>query len=226
MADASGTEVVRLSETTSLVSVAEQFETPAQQHEAASLGMWTFLTTEVLFFGGLFTAYVLYRMKFPGPFAEGSRHLYFWIGAVNTAVLLSSSWSMALAVHAAQHDECCRSARFLCLTAALGGLFLAIKAVEYGLDYREGLVPGASFHVPWAADEAHTRMFFVLYFIMTGLHAVHMIIGIGVVLIMARAAAKEAGEFSNAIEMTGLYWHFVDMIWIFLFPVIYMVSQR
>lgn len=193
--------------------------------EAPALGMWTFLATEVLFFGGLFAAYTIYRVSFPAAFAAASHHLYFWIGAANTLILLLSSFTMALAVHAAAAGRDRRTWRLLLVTAALGLTFLALKAVEYYLDYHDGLVPGASFRPAWPASP-QAEMFFVLYFLATGLHAVHLVIGVG--LIAAAAAAVRfrwpLRHAATKVEMLGLYWHFVDVVWVFLFPLLYQVE--
>ncbi len=206
--------------------LAHQFDDIVQQREAAGLGMWTFLATEVLFFGGLFTAYTVYRMSYPDAFREACHHLYMWLGAVNTAVLLTSSWTMALAVRAIATTDRRSGISSLLWTAALGTLFLLIKGVEYYLDLREQLVPGAGFRTAWSVDPSHAQMYFVLYFIMTGLHAVHMLVGVGAVLVMAFLVWRDSQvtRRANAVEMTGLYWHFVDIVWIFLFPLLYLVA--
>lgn len=207
--------------------VAEQFESAAQQRRAAQLGIWTFLTTEVMFFGGLFLAYTVYRVQFPAAFEQASRKLYMWIGVGNTAVLLLSSYTMALAVHA--HSERRRRAagQLLLTTAALGGLFLIIKALEYYLDYRAHTIPRLAFEpVDWR-DPRHTELFFVLYFFMTGLHALHVIAGLVVVMFTAAAVRFDtAAARRNLVESVGLYWHFVDIIWLFLLPLLYLVGVR
>lgn len=205
--------------------VAHQFDDADQQHTAASLGMWTFLITEVMFFGGLFTAYAVYRVLHPAAFAAGSRHLYMWIGAANTAVLLISSLTMALAVAACGLGDRKLTRRFLLITALLGLTFLGLKSVEYYLDYREGLVPGANFRTDWTVDPGSTAMFFILYFIMTAIHALHMTIGVVVVGVVSVGVSRSEhpAERSNAVEMVGLYWHFVDIVWIFLFPLLYLI---
>jgi len=206
--------------------LAHQFDDVAQQREAAGLGMWTFLATEVLFFGGLFTVYTVYRVKDSAAFVEACHELYMWLGAINTVVLLTSSWTMALGVHAAQHGERRRAVSFLVRTAVLGLVFLLIKGTEYSLDIRERLVPGPGFRAEWTVDPTHAQLFFVLYFVMTGLHAVHMLAGIGVVSAMAFMVwkSRSSTHHANALEMAGLYWHFVDIVWIFLFPLLYLVA--
>lgn len=203
--------------------IAHQFETAAQQRDSAITGMWVFLATEVLFFGGLFTAYTVYRVLYPHAFAQASEHLYLWLGAVNTALLLTSSWTMVRAVQCMHDGASSKAARFLLATAGLGGTFLLIKAVEYYLDYRDGLIPGSAFHAHEFADPGRVQLFFVLYLIMTGLHALHMVVGIGLILTLAWLLRTPGSQhLGNHVEATGLYWHFVDVVWIFLFPLFYL----
>jgi cytochrome c oxidase subunit 3 len=197
---------------------AMQFDDLEQQRHAAELGMWTFLATEVLFFGGLFTLYTVYRVNFPDDFAAASRELYTSIGAVNTGVLLISSLTMALAVHASQIGA------KRVATIALGMIFLALKGVEYTLDYHEKLVPGVNFHYDGKADARHVELFMILYFVMTGLHALHMLIGVGCVSGLAIFTGRgEIQDHATTVEMIGLYWHFVDIVWIFLLPLLYLI---
>src|SRR5262245_9091228 len=210
-------------------SLAHHFESYEQQRESASLGMWTFLITEIMFFGGLFLAYIVYRWSYPEAFAAGSRSLDIVLGTVNTGILIFSSFTMALAVRAAQLSRSRAVVLFLALTIVLGAAFLGIKAIEYGDKFAHHHVPGqAGFHLEGAPNQAHGQMYFCLYFAMTGLHALHMIVGVGLLAVMAGMAAK--GRFSadnhNAIECTGLYWHFVDIVWIFLFPLLYLVGRH
>lgn len=209
-------------------SLAHHFQSYEQQRESASLGMWTFLLTEIMFFGGLFVAYIVYRWSYPEAFVAGSRSLDIVLGSVNTGVLIFSSLTMALAVRSAQMSRNRGAALFLLLTLALGAIFLGIKGVEYHDKFAHHHVPGPGFHLAGAPSQAHAQMFFVLYFAMTGLHALHMIIGAGLLVVMAVMAAR--GRFSaqnhNAIECTGLYWHFVDIVWIFLFPLLYLVGRH
>src|SRR5262245_46036476 len=195
------------------------------EHERASttLGMWTFLATELLLFGALFTAYIVFRWLYPDSFAVASDRLNLLIGAVNTFVLLTSSFTMVLAVHAARAERKRRLFVLLIATAALGLMFLALKAVEYAIDFHEDLVPGVAFRpADWAAP-AHpgpVQIFFVLYYVMTGVHAVHLTFGIVVMLILAIQAHR--GAFAQGrdgpVEFWGLYWHFVDVVWLFLLP--------
>jgi len=209
-------------------ALAHQFEDLEQQHEAASLGMWVFLATEVMFFGGLFAGYAVYRnLHLPG-FAAGSHLLNVTIGAINTAVLLSSSLTMALAVRAAQLGRRKSLATFLILTLLLGLAFILIKlTLEWRHDYLEGFAPGLNF--TFAGPNAKSvELFFVFYFLMTGVHAAHMVVGVGVLTVVLTMAWK--GRFSperyNVVETAGLYWHFVDIIWIFLFPLLYLIGGR
>lgn len=216
--------------------LAHHFETPAQQRESASLGMWAFLATEVMFFGGLFAGFLVYRFTTPQAFALASKHLSVVLGSVNTAVLLTSSLTVALAVHAGQTGDRRGQVRYLLLTMVLGVAFLAIKGVEYSEEYREHLVPGLNFsthalHIPTDASELvvrRTQMFFVFYFFMTGLHAIHMIIGIGIFGVMALLASRGrfTPEYNTPLELSGLYWHFVDIVWVFLYPLLYLIDMH
>jgi cytochrome c oxidase subunit 3 len=203
------------------------FDDLGQQHEAATLGMWLFLATEVLFFGGLFAAYMLYRVWYPETWGAASRTLDVTLGAVNTMVLIGSSLTMALAVHAAATDRRRVLLVFLVLTMVLGAIFLGIKAVEYAHKFEEHHVPGLDFHFEGPAPE-RANLFFSLYFAMTGLHAAHMVIGLGLMTVMFVMAWR--GRFSSRwytpVEVSGLYWHFVDIIWIFLFPLLYLVDRH
>jgi cytochrome c oxidase subunit 3 len=210
------------------VALAEQFDDLQQQHEASSLGMWLFLATEVMFFGGLFAAYVVFRNFYLPAFEAGSRLLDVRIGALNTALLLCSSLTMALAVRAAELGKKRALTTFLLLTLLMGFAFVAIKVgLEWRHDYLEGLAPGVhwTFHGP---DSRHLQLFFCFYFFFTGIHALHMVIGVGLLTVLIMMAGR--GRFSpqryNPVEMVGLYWHFVDIIWIFLFPLLYLIGGR
>ena len=208
------------------VVLAGQFDDTEQQREAVGLGMWTFLVTEVMFFGGLFAAYTVYRSMYPAAFHEAGRHLYAWIGIVNTAVLLTSSVTMVLAVQSARRNARRRLLGFLGATVALGLVFLGFKALEYTLDVRAGILPGAHFRASDFHDPTHVQVFYLFYWIMTGIHAIHMIAGIGVVTGFAifAAASPPAARHQDRIDTVGLYWHFVDIIWIFLLPLLYLAS--
>lgn len=207
------------------------FDDLEQQHEATSLGMWAFLATEILIFGGIFTGYTVYRARYPADFAIASQHLNIVIAAVNTVVLLTSSLTMALSVRAVQTDQRRKLLICMTLTAVLGTMFLALKAVEYYDDYEKHLVPGMAFqNADWPSDEiaAHVKLFLMFYYIMTGLHAIHLIIGIGVLAVMTELARRKwfSPDYYSPIENWGLYWHFVDIVWIFLLPLLYLVGTQ
>jgi len=206
-------------------ALAHQFEDLQQQHDAATLGMWVFLVTEVMFFGGLFAGYTMYRAVYPSAFAEGSRLCEVVLGASNTLILIASSLTMALAVYSAQRGHRGRVLVFLGVTMVLGALFLGVKFLEYFHKYEEHLVPGLNFE-HGGPSARQVELFICFYFGMTGLHALHMIIGLGVLTVMMTLAWR--GRFTPAhyapIEVAGLYWHFVDIVWIFLFPLLYLVD--
>lgn len=210
--------------------VAMQFNTAAQQREAAVLGMWSFLATEVLFFGGLFAGYTVYRIWYPDVWADASRHLSVVAGTVNTAVLLGSSFTMALAVRAAHRNDPRQVLRQLLLTLLLGFGFLAIKAWEYAHKAHEALIPGSGFEWPSAESAGMAgpaELFFAFYFAMTGFHALHMVIGLGVIgwlIVRLRRNRSVAGR-ATFVENIGLYWHFVDIVWVFLFPLLYLIDR-
>ena len=203
-----------------------QFDDLAQQHEASWLGMWVFLTTEVMFFGGLFLGYAIYRGSYSHAFGMASEHLDIVLGTINTAVLLCSSLTMALAVHATQLGSKRTAVIFLLITILLGSVFLGIKGVEYYHKYEESLIPGHGFHFE-NADPRHAQIFFSFYFVMTGMHALHMVIGIGLLAVMALLtyAGRFSPEHAAPIEIAGLYWHFVDIVWVFLFPLLYLIDR-
>ena len=204
------------------------FESMAQQKDAASLGMWIFLVTEILFFGGLFLAYTIYRWQNARAFAHASLHMDIALGTVNTAVLIFSSLTMAMAVHSAATGRRKPLIGFLVATMALGAAFLGIKAVEYTDHFHHHLFPGPGFHYPVPADSRAAELFFSLYFAMTGLHALHMIVGLGILttlLVLARRGRFTAA-YHTPVEISGLYWHFVDIVWIFLFPLLYLIGRH
>ena len=205
--------------------LAMQFDDAAQQHEAATFGMWIFLATEVLFFGGLFLAYAVYRWSFPNAFAIASGKLSLAAGGINTAVLLTSSLTMALAIHAIQRGERQRMVRLLSATAALGAVFLGVKGYEYHHEWADHLIPWLDFSFVGAPAE-HGKIFFYLYFFMTGLHALHLTIGIVVVSVLAFRSRQFNDNYFNPVEMTGLYWHFVDIVWVFLYPLLYLLHLQ
>jgi len=207
--------------------LAHQFDNLEQQREAVTLGMWVFLATEVLFFGGMFTAYTVYRSLHPLAFAEVSRQLNIVLGTINTAVLICSSFTMVLAVYGAQTGRRKMLTLFLALTIILGLAFLGIKFDEYYEKFREHHVPGRSFSYPGPFSR-QAEMFFSLYFAMTGLHALHMIIGIGILSVLIYMAwhGRFTPDYHNPVEISGLYWHFVDIVWIFLYPLLYLIGRH
>jgi cytochrome c oxidase subunit III len=214
--------------------LAHHFDNISQQREAESLGMWVFLATELLIFGALFCGYTVYRFKYSYDFEVASGELNLLIGAINTFVLLTSSLTMALSVWATRFGYRRMLLWCLSLTAALGALFMVFKAIEYYGDYRDGLVPGLAFPPPHLAelepqvDLQHVKLMLVFYYVMTMLHAVHLMVGIGLVVwLIARAArATLTPAHYSATEVVGLYWHFVDVIWIFLLPLLYLTGTH
>ncbi len=208
-------------------TLAHQFDDVEQQHEASNLGMWIFLITEIMFFGGVFTLFTVYVSAYPEAFAQGSGHLDLALGTVNTAVLLGSSFTMAMAVRSAQTGRRNGQVVYLLLTMLLGLVFLGIKAVEYLHKFEQHLVPGPnfSFASPLAKN---VQLFFSFYFAMTGLHALHMIVGVGIlaVLLVQAWRGRYTADYCTPVEVSGLYWHFVDIVWIFLFPFLYLVARH
>ena len=202
------------------------FEGLGQQQRASTLGMWVFMANEIMMFGGLFLAYLIYRSKFPEAFRLGSHELDIQLGAINTAVLIGSSLTMALAVYSAQKGASNRIVLWLLMTVLLGSVFLGIKVVEYAAKFDHHLLPGAHFSFP-GPHESQVEIFYSLYFAMTGLHASHMIIGIPIILFYAWQAHRGRFDASyyTPVELTGLYWHFVDIIWIYLFPLLYLIGR-
>lgn len=230
--------------------VAHHFESAEQQRQSAQFGMWVFLVSEMMFFGGLFTAYIIYRMLYPAAWAVGSSLLDLRLGGVNTLIIFGSSFALTMAIHCAQTDKRKSSATWIVLTLALGVIFLGVKGLEYAAKFEHHLVPGAAFHFDPASHLAqlqasgvavsdhlrtafetatphHVQLFFSMYFAMTGVHAVHMIIGIGLLLWLLKGTAKGrySSAYYNPVEVCGMYWHFVDLIWIFLFPLLYLVGR-
>ena len=225
------------------------FENMEQQREAGTLGMWVFLVTEIMFFGGMFLAYTLYRSLYPAAFASASNHLDITLGTVNTAVLILSSFTMAMAVYFTQVGK--RRPQVLCLglTLVLGLTFLGIKAVEYKDKYDDHLIPGRlipsnpfnpavqdphqptdphKLHLLEGATVERVEMFYWIYFAMTGMHALHMIIGAGLItfLLIFSLRGRFDPEYHSPVEVIGLYWHFVDIVWIFLFPLLYLLGRH
>jgi len=188
--------------------------------------MWIFLATEIMFFGGLFTGYAVYRSAYPAAFADASRRLDMVLGGTNTAVLLSSSLTMALAVHSSQKGNSRKLVGFLLFTMLLGSVFLGIKFFEYFQKFEEHLVPGIGFAFS-GPNARHAELFFSFYFTMTGMHALHMIIGICLMAILVVLALRRrfSPSYYTPVEVAGLYWHFVDIVWVFLFPLLYLVDR-
>jgi cytochrome c oxidase subunit 3 len=203
------------------------FYSMEQQLEASTLGMWVFLVTEIMFFGGMFMAYILYRVLYPEAWVLGSHHLNVSLGALNTGVLICSSLTMALAVRSAQVSSRKGQIVNLVLTILFGCTFLVVKYFEYKEKFEHHLVPGPHFDMalPQAAQQ---QLFFSLYFMLTGIHALHMIVGIGLMLVILAMAirGKFSASYYTPVEISGLYWHFVDIVWIFLFPLLYLLGAH
>jgi cytochrome c oxidase subunit 3 len=215
--------------------LAHQFEDLAQQHDADTLGIWLFLVTEIMFFGGVFAAYAICRWLYFAAFEGGSHILDIRLGAANTVILLASSLTMALSVRSSQTGNRRALILFLILTMILGGAFLGIKAYEYRQKFVEHVVPG----LDWAPEGDalarlapgglnHAQLYFFFYFAMTGLHALHMIIGMGLLfwLVLRARGGSFTPSYFAPVEVVGLYWHFVDIVWIFLFPLLYLIGGR
>ena len=204
--------------------LAHHFSSLARQNEAMRLGMWLFLATEILLFAGLFTGYAVYRFEFPLAFAECSRHLELTLGTVNTVVLITSSLTVALAIHFVRSNQPRVAAVLLIITLLFALAFLGIKAIEYTAHFHEKSLPGKYYafeevKVPGAA------MFFSLYFMMTGLHGLHVVIGMSVLgwLTWRTLQGRYSSRYYTGLELGGLYWHLVDLIWIFLYPLLYLI---
>ena len=207
--------------------LAHQFDDREQQLDASRIGMWVFLATEIMFFGGMFIGYTVYRAAYSEVFAQASNQMNVWLGSINTAVLICSSLSMALAVHSAHQGRRRRIVFFLVLTMILGAVFLGIKFTEYYDKYEEHLIPGLDFEFK-EGNAGHAAVFFSFYFAMTGMHAVHMIVGLGLLTVLVVKAARNrfSTVYYTPVEIVGLYWHFVDIVWIFLFPLLYLLGRH
>jgi cytochrome c oxidase subunit 3 len=236
-----------------------QFETLEQQKESASLGMWVFLVTEVLFFGGMFMTYTINRTAYSTAFGVGGNTLDIWLGTANTLVLIFSSFTMAMSVWASHAGKkkwvtTC----FLLATLTLGCVFLGIKFVEYKQKFDHHLIPGHSFDITYCSRNpaacglttekqisqeveeinkaskadvylnGHAQLYFSLYFGMTGLHALHMVVGVGLLLFLIKESigGRYTATYNTPVEMIGLYWHFVDIVWIYLFPLLYLIDRH
>jgi len=235
-------------ETHSHPALQHHFENMEQQREAGTLGMWVFLVTEIMFFGGMFLAYTLYRGTYGAAFASASNHLDIKLGAFNTGVLILSSFTMAMAVYFTQIGKSRPQIFCLLLTLILGLTFLGVKAVEYKSKYDDSLVPGRLIpNRPFGPEVAHegeqsehklhllgnatlkqVELFYWIYFAMTGMHALHMIIGAGLLtfLLIFSIKGRYGPEYHSPVEVIGLYWHFVDIVWIFLFPLLYLLGRH
>ena len=230
-------------------SLQHHFENMEQQREAGTLGMWVFLVTEIMFFGGMFLAYTLYRNAYPASFAPASNHLDITLGAFNTGVLILSSFTMAMAVYFTQVGKQRPQVLCLVLTLLLGLTFLGVKAVEYHDKYEDHLIPGRlipgnpfnpavqeegqavnqhNLHLLPGATVKQVELFYWIYFARTGMHALHMIIGAGLLtfLIIFSLKGRYDPEYHSPVEVVGLYWHFVDIVWIFLFPLLYLLGRH
>jgi cytochrome c oxidase subunit 3 len=235
-----------------------QFKTLEQQKDSASLGMWIFLVTEVMFFGGIMLAYTVNRHAYFHAFAMGSNTLDLPLGGFNTAVLIASSFTMAMAVWSAQTGKKKLLSLFLALTILLGFVFFGVKYIEYAQKFHHHLVPGKSFDISYcvnnpskcedlkpeelavereeiaqalAADpdlNSHAQLYYSAYFGMTGLHALHMVIGAGLLLWLLRQsfAGRFTPQWNTPVDLVGLYWHFVDIVWIYLFPLLYLIDRH
>ncbi|ETX29045.1 cytochrome c oxidase subunit 3 [Roseivivax isoporae] len=202
----------------------EPFEDIASQRSAEQAGIWIFLASEAVFFGGLFLGYAVYRHRYPEAFAEALGETNLVLGSVNTALLLVSSATMALAVWAGRAGARRLTTAALVATLVLGLAFLGVKGVEYAEDIRHHLVPG---HPDFPVDRLGAEMFFSFYWAMTGLHGLHMAIGLGIIGWTAHAVAQEriAWRETAHLHVVALYWNLVDMVWIFLFPLLYLVGR-
>jgi len=205
--------------------LAEQFDDLPQQLEAATLGMWTFLATEVLFFGGLFLSYIVYRHTYFEAFAQAGRHTKIIHGTINTALLLTSSLTMSLAIHASQRGRNRPLLGWLWLTIFLGCCFLALKGLEYKSDLDDQLVPGLHFN---KSLPTQGQIFWFLYWMMTGFHSLHLVVGVGVLVVIAWLAWRErfSEAYHNPVLIAGLYWHFVDLIWVWLYALLYLINRH
>lgn len=200
------------------------FVSSEQQFDAAKLGMWLFLVTEILLFSGMFVAYTVYRVWHPEVFAFASTELNPWLGGLNTIVLLLSSLTVALAIHSAQVDDQKGLVRNLVFTVLLAGIFMVVKYFEYTHKFHLGIFPGGFFSYEEMAMP-YVPIFFSIYFVMTGIHGLHVLIGMGVLSWLAVRARRGhfSSEYYTPVELSGLYWHIVDIIWIFLFPLMYLI---
>lgn len=204
---------------------ASHFDSGLQEYQASKMGLWLFLTTEILLFGGLFVAYIVFRALYPEMFHEASQFLDRPMGALNTVVLICSSFTMAMAVNKTQHEKTKEAIVYLALTIMCAAIFMVVKYFEYSHKFHAGLLPGAHFSFD-TIEHVRAPLFFSLYFLMTGLHGIHVMIGIGLIgWVLVRSHLGHFNkDYYTAVEMTGLYWHLVDLIWIYLFPLLYLIG--
>ncbi|MCB0390863.1 MAG: cytochrome c oxidase subunit 3 family protein [Bdellovibrionales bacterium] len=205
--------------------VAHHFESAEQEFQASKLGIWLFLCTEILMFGGLFVGYVVFHNIYPEMFAEGAKHLDWKLGSLNTVVLLVSSFTMVLSIYYAQTNQSKKTSNMLLITFLCGLIFMVIKAFEYNHKIHMGLLPGELFTYE-NAQTANLAMYFSFYFLMTGLHGSHVLIGMGLIFwLWLRSRKNEFNkDYYTPLEIVGLFWHLVDVIWIYLFPLLYLVG--
>jgi len=205
--------------------LAEHFAEPEQQEDSAKLGMWIFLLTEILLFGGLFCAYAIFRAWYPDMFHQAHKHLDVVLGTINTIVLISSSVTVALSIHAMQHNRRKQTIILLAATLVFAATFMVIKYFEYSHKFHLGMLPG-KYYTYTGIEGSNPHLFFTIYFVMTGLHGLHVLAGMGVITWMLLRTIKGdfSSEYYTPLEVTGLYWHLVDMIWIYLFPLLYLVG--
>ncbi len=205
--------------------VQHHFVDSEQQFDSAKLGMWLFLVTEVLFFGGLFVAYIVYRAWNPELFTLAATQLDTVMGGINTLVLIGSSLTMALAIRYAQLNDAKKSFWMLGATIAAALVFMVIKYFEYTHKFHLGIFPGEAYTFT-GIDHPKAHIFFSIYYMMTGLHGIHVLIGIGLIgwLMVKTKRGAFSAEYYTPVEITGLYWHLVDLIWIFLFPLLYLID--
>lgn len=208
------------------VKVEEQFANSKHQRETALLGIWIFLATELLIFSGMFVSALVLRVMYPVAVAETAKDLQYWIGALNTGVLILSSFTMSVAIEASRLKLKDTVVRSMLVTAGLGGVFVCLKAYEYYRDWAGGMMPFFGGHYKHAGDPP-THLFLDLYYLITVIHAIHLTIGISLMLYMARDASKPGffEKHQNRIEISGLYWHFIDLIWVIVFPTLYLLNK-
>ncbi len=205
--------------------LAEHFTEPEQQQDSAKLGMWIFLLTEILLFGGLFCAYAIFRAWYPDMFHQAHKHLDVVLGSINTVVLILSSVTVALSIHAMQHNRRRQTIILLAATLVFAATFMVIKYFEYSHKFHLGMLPG-KYYTYTGIEGTNPHIFFTIYFTMTGLHGLHVLAGMGAITWMLVRTIKGhfSSEYYTPLEVTGLYWHLVDMIWIYLFPLLYLVG--